>query len=461
MSKIAKTIVRLLPMAGLLTGLAACGGSKDTAPGDHGEDIDTLRVVTLYGPTSFFEYRGELMGLDYENVKRFAEDEGMVLEIQPVGSISELVETLREGKAHLAAYPVPSIDEYDDALIYCGPMEVTRQVLVQKAGDHKVADVTQLVGKDIYVEKDSKYLFRLQNLNDEIGGGINVITLPGDTIFSDDLLRMVKNGEIDFTVTDTRTASIFGNSFPTLDTSLSLSADQASSWAVAPGLDSLAVKIDRWENRTHSSEFVKEIYRRYYESAVSEEDLNLQNFKKLKKANGVSAYDEYFKRHAPTSGYDWELLAAIAFCESRYNTDVESRFGAKGLMQVMPETARAVGIDPGSLNSPDQNVKAAAKILSRLDKSFANRIENPEERMKFVVAAYNSGLGHILDAMALAEKIGLDPQKWYANVSVTTLLKSSPEYYNDPVVKHGFFRGRETVDFVDNVTGIYHYLKGS
>ena len=460
MTKFAKTIIRLLPMAGLLTGLAACGGSKDTAPGDHGEDIDTLRVVTLYGPTSFFEYRGELMGLDYENVKRFAEDEGMVLEIQPVGSISELVETLREGKAHLAAYPVPSIDEYDDALIYCGPMEVTRQVLVQKAGDNKVADVTQLVGKDIFVEKDSKYLYRLQNLNDEIGGGINVITLPGDTIFSDDLLRMVKNGEIDFTVTDTRTASIFGNSFPTLDTSLSLSADQASSWAVAPGLDSLAVKIDRWENRTHSSEFVKEIYRRYYESSVSEEDLNLQNFKKLKKANGVSTYDEYFKRHAPTSGFDWELLAAIAFCESRYNTDVESRFGAKGLMQVMPETARAVGVDPGSLNSPDQNVKAAAKILSRLDKSFANRIENPEERMKFVVAAYNSGLGHILDAMALAEKIGLDPQKWYANVSVTTLLKSSPEYYNDPVVKHGFFRGRETVDFVDNVTGIYHYLKG-
>ena len=128
-------------------------------------------------------------------------------------------------------------------------------------------------------------------------------------------------------------------------------------------------------------------------------------------------------------------------------------------MQVMPATSGAVGVDPGSLGDPDANVKAASKIISKLDKAFANKVEDRNERLKFVVAAYNSGLGHIYDAMALAEKHGMDPAKWTGNVSIAALMKSRPEYYNDPVVKNGYFRGRETVDFVDHVTGIYNYLQ--
>lgn len=439
-------------------------GKRNNILKDHGNSIDTLKVVTLYGPISFFDYRGEKMGIDYENVRKFAEDEGMVLEIEIAHNINELIDFLKSGKAYLAAYPVPSIAEYNSEVIHCGNKEITRQVLLQRKSDTKIDDVTELIGKDIYVEKDSKFHYRLVNLNEELGGGINIIPLNNDTIIQEDIIKMVSNGKIDFAVADSEIASLYQASYPNIDMSLKLSSDQSASWAVALGLDSLAAKINRWENRTHSSEFVKEIYKRYYDKTLVDNfDDNLSYFKniKLNKGQPVSKYDDLFKKYASDSGYDWKLLAAIAFCESRFNPLVESRFGAYGLMQVMPATANAVGIDPSSLGSPELNIKAASRILSRLDKAFKDKIKDPDERVKFVVASYNSGAGHILDAMRLAQKNGMDSQKWTGNVSIAALMKSRPEYYNDPVVKNGYFRGRETIDFVDHVMSIYNYLDSS
>ena len=405
-----------------------------------------------------------MMGIDYENVRKFAEDEGMVLDIKVLSNIHELIDSLRQGKAHLAAYPVPSIAEYKSEVIHCGHKEISRQVLVQKKGADQINDVTGLVGKDVYVEKNTKYQYRLDNLNEELGGGINIIALENDTITSEDFLQLVSSGKIEYAVVDSEIASLYQPAYPDLDITLPVSVDQAASWAVGLGLDSLAAKIDRWENRTHSSEFIKEIYKRYYDRTASEDfDINLSYFKKLNPGGKgkVSSYDDLFKKYSSSAGYDWPLLAAIAYCESRFNPSVESRFGAKGLMQVMPSTAKAVGIDPGSLSNPESNIKAASKIISKLDDTFENRVEDPEERIKFVVAAYNSGLGHIYDSMVIADKNGMDSQKWTGNVSIAALMKSRPEYYNDPDVRHGYFRGRETVEFVDHVMSIYNYLMDS
>lgn len=450
--------------------MAACGkksssesSTSDSIPTKHSPELpDTLKVVTLYGPTSLFDYRGELMGIDYENAKRFADDQNMEISVKTADNIRDLIDILEKGEAHLAAYPIPIIAEYNDKVIHCGHKEVSRQVIVQRSGDNTIKDVTGLIGKEIFVENESKYHFRLNNLNEELGGGIIIRPVVNDTIDSEDLMRMVAKGEIDYTVVDSNIASLYQPAFPNLDTSLAISADQAASWAVAPGLDALAESINGWENRTNSSQFVREIYRQYYETALSDNfDTNLSYFKErhLEKGNPVSDYDAYFKKHAATAGFDWELLAAIAYCESRYNTNIASRFGAYGLMQVMPASARAMGIDSSLLGNPDSNVLAAAKILRVLDESLEKKVPDREERIKFVLAAYNAGLGHINDAIALADKVGLDSGKWTGGVSVAALMKSRPEYYNDPVVRCGFFRGRETVDFVDHISTIYRYLK--
>ncbi len=447
---------------GLLLFSVSCGG-KNHNSSTNAEDAppDTLHVATLYGPTSYFNYRGQEMGFDYENVKRFANDENLVLDLKVAPTLQSLLNMIENGDIDLAAYPIPVIEEYKNLAKHCGYKEVTWQVLVQPDGKDKISDVTQLVGKTIYVEQDSKYHYRLNNLNQELGGGINIVPINKDSLITEDLIRMVDLGEIPLTVVDSDIAELNKSYYPRLDIDMKISLDQYSSWAVRNDLDSLASRIDTWEKRRDNSDMMKEIYKKYfeisknptpYEDPVKSLGLN------IKKGGKISVYDDSFKRHAHVSGYDWRLLAAIGFNESRFNNDIISWAGAQGLMQLMPVTAQAMGIDPSDLSNPDRNILAAAKLLKKLDSSLVDKVPDKDERLMFVIAAYNCGLGHIFDSIALADKFGLDSTKWLGNVSEAALMKSRPQYYNDPVVKNGYFRGRETTEFVDKVMSVYNYF---
>lgn len=446
--------------------LSGCGGSykrseekeatmEETVP-------DTLHAVTLYGPTSYFNYRGEEMGFDYENLRQFADEEGMVLDLKVVPSMQALLKQVSSGEAQLAAYPVPKIEEYSKLVKHCGPKEITWQVLVQPAGKHRISDVTELVGKTIYVEKDSKYHYRIKNLNDELGGGIDIVPISRDTLITEDLIEMVDRGEIPLTIVDSDIAELNKSYFPRLDIGMKVSLEQYSSWAVGNDCDSLAARLDRWEKRRDSSPMQKAIYKKYFEQSKTiplvEDEKALRGLR-LRKGGRLSPYDDLFKRHSSTAGYDWELLAAIGYNESRFDNRIVSWAGARGVMQLMPVTARAVGIDISQIDNPDVNIMGAAKLVKRLDEALSKKVTDKNERLKFVLAAYNSGLGHILDAIALAGKYGLDDTVWQGNVSEAALMKSRPQYYNDPVVKNGYFRGRETVDFVDKVMRTYSAFK--
>lgn len=422
---------------------------------------DTLHAVTLYGPTSYFQYRGQEMGFEYENLKQFAEDEDLILDLKVASSMNSMFDMVKSGEADLIAYPVPKIEEYSDLVRYCGNKEITSQVLVQPKSEHQATDVTELVGKTIYVEKDSKYHYRLENLNDELGGGITILPVSKDTLITEDLIAMVDNGEIPLTVVDSDIAELNRSYFPNLDISLKLSLDQYSSWAVRKDCEELAEKIDNWGKRKETSEMMRSVYKKYFEDSKESpfyNDTEKMYGLKLKKGDRLSPYDNLFKHHSSVAGFDWRLLAAIGYNESRFNPNIVSWAGARGVMQLMPRTAKAMGI--GDINKPDDNILAAARLLKKLDESLAAKVPDKEERMKFVVAAYNSGLGHIYDAIALAQKNGLNPQVWSGNVSEAALMKSRPQYYNDPVVKNGYFRARETVDFVDRVMNVYSYYKG-
>lgn len=126
-------------------------------------------------------------------------------------------------------------------------------------------------------------------------------------------------------------------------------------------------------------------------------------------------------------------------------------------MQLMPATARAMGVPPGKEQNPEESIKAAVKYIASTAQSFAAVPE--EEQTKFVLAAYNSGIGHVLDAMALAEKYGKNKYIWQNNVENYILLKSDEEYFTDPVCKNGYFRGIETYNFVREVTSRYEQYK--
>jgi len=171
----------------------------------------------------------------------------------------------------------------------------------------------------------------------------------------------------------------------------------------------------------------------------------------------ISPWDDIIKVFSDSIKWDWRLLASLICQESRFIPDVESRAGAYGLMQIMPETGKNFGIDITS--SPRDNIEAGAKYINWLHSIFDPKIPDENERRKFILASYNAGPGHVLDAMKLAEKNGKNPAIWDDNVAVWLLKKSEPQYYTDKVVKNGYFRGKESVAFVNEVLERYEHYK--
>lgn len=418
---------------------------------------DTLRVATLYSPQSFFIYREEPMGYDYDLINRLVSDKGMTLKLEVAPTLAAAVELLDSGRVDLIAYEVPVTAEYKEHVIPCGPVNVTSQVLVQPLVDGKarITDVTQLAGKDVYVEKDSKYQARLINLNNEIGGGIKIHSVDREEMITEDLIDLVSRDSIPLTVVDSDIARINKTYYPRLDITLPVSFQQRSAWGVAPDRKWLADSIDAWIGESRTRTAANDLLKRYFELSKAALPLSDLQFKDGK----ASPFDDIFKRCAKSTRWDWRLLAALGWVESNFQNDAVSWAGAVGIMQLMPSTARAYGSTPEEILDNERCVEVAVKILNDIDKQLASKVKDPQERAKFVMGAYNAGLAHIFDAMALAEKYGLNPDVWDDNVARAVMMKTKPEYYNDPVCSHGYFRGRETIEHVKRVFAFYDKCK--
>lgn len=452
----------------LISAIAAggCGGngSADTADSASSSSgrlqlPDTLRVGTLYSPTSYFIYRETEMGYDYDLARRFASDKGMEMQIVVANNLARAVEMLDSGLIDLLAYEVPVTAEYRERVVACGVENITHQVLVQprRAPDSlRITDVTQLAGREVYVENDSKYYHRLLNLNNEIGGGINIRPVERDTLITEDLIAMVSDGEIPLTVVDSDIAALNKSYYPDLDITLEVGFPQRSAWAVARDKAWLADTINAWSAQEAPRRERASLLKRYYERSKQAGDaLYVLDFSKGR----MSPYDNLFRRYASQLGWDWRLLSAIGYAESRYDSTQVSWAGARGLMQLMPATARAFGLSEERMADNEGSVSTAVKVLKSLDNSLKKEVPDTQERVKFVLAAYNSGLAHILDAIAIARKHGMKADVWDGNVAEALLLKSNPEYYNDPVCRYGYFRGRQTFDYVRTVMACYAKAK--
>ncbi len=367
-------------------------------------------------------------------------------------SLSALIEMMDSGKIDVAAYEIPITAEYRSHVVHCGTENITHQVLVQpkKGPDERITDVTQLVGKEIYVEKDSKYQHRLNNLNDEIGGGIIIHTVAEDTLITEDLIEMVSTGKIPLTVVDSDIAQLNKTYYNSLDIGMEISFPQRSSWGVTPGKEWLADSIDSWFADSEPQSMQARLLKRYFELSKENPVYNID----LSKGR-ISPYDNLFKKYASQIDWDWRILASQGYTESHFDSTVVSWAGARGIMQIMPRTASAYGLPSSQITNPEANIKTAVAILKDLDKSLTKHVPDTEERRKFVLAAYNSGIAHIYDAIALAKKYGKNPQVWSGNVEEALLMKANPEYYNDPVCKFGYFRGRQTTQYVIKVLDFY------
>jgi membrane-bound lytic murein transglycosylase F len=409
---------------------------------------DTLRVATMYGSTSYFFFRDELMGFDYEMAGNLAKHLHLNLKISIAKSEKEMYQWLKERKVDIVSYNVIETKELKNQFSFVLPQPESYQVLVQNMGANAVSDVTELNGETVYVKENSIFHQRLKALNDEIGGSINIVLAP-DSLSDDDLIDMVSENKIKFTLAYHNVAMLHKSYNRGLDCRMPIGFNQRNGWLVRNESKNLKNAIENWGKQEETTQLQWELFKKYWEKSPY---IALRRITIPKGA--ISPFDHLFRKYAPNIGWDWRLLASVAFHESRFDSQEISWAGAAGLMQLMPRTAANFGLNRRTILDPEMNIEAGVQYIKSLNMSF-RQIQNKDERIKFILAAYNSGPAHILDAMALAQKYGKNPQIWFNHVEYFLLKKNEPEFYNDPVVKYGRFGGKETVRYVKNTLDTY------
>ncbi|MGI6073747.1 MAG: transglycosylase SLT domain-containing protein [Fermentimonas sp.] len=430
---------------------------------DYAEIVesDTLCVLTLNTSTSYFMYRDQPMGFQYDLIKSFCDDHSLNVKIIVAENVKSLIEKLKKGEGDVIAYNLPITNQMRDSIIFCGYKQVSHQVLVQQVREYDmmVKDVVDLIGRTVTVIEDSKYLDRIKNLNDELGGGIVIEVDAEDSLVVEDLIRGVSQGKIDYTVSEDDLAKLNQTYFNNIDVQLPISFDQRSSWAVRPDTPVLADSLDSWfAEKSMNTSYMKTLKRYFEETKGSSMDFGLRvgNFI----GNGIiSPYDIYFKRYGEEVKIDWRFLASISYQESTFNNEATSWSGAVGLMGLMPATATSYGLDKDKLFDAESNIMIGSRYFRYLMDVFSSTISDNSQVMKMALAAYNGGIGHIFDARALAEKYGADENVWEGNVEKYLDLKRLEQYYSDPVCKNGYFRGDETLKFVSDVINRWELYK--
>lgn len=327
-------------------------GAFTTNEVEAGDDYDLesirnsgeLIVATISGPETYYDYRGQEMGLQYALVQHFAETEGVSVRVELAKDTTELIHLLQEGDVDVVAYPLSQSYVDEMAMTAAG---------YNHAGTWAVRDNARALAKAL------------------------------DDWFHEGLISEVQDAE-----------------------------------------------KERLKQSRHVTRRAQAVY--------------------LSRDRGViSVYDHLFKNASGITGWDWKLIAAQCYQESTFDPNARSYVGAQGLMQLMPGTARELGLNSTEVWQPDKNVDAAARYIVRLSSTFSD-IRDPQERIKFVLASYNGGARHVQDAQALARKYGKDPARW-DDVAPFILGLQHARFYRDPVVKYGYMIGSETVDYVQSI----------
>ncbi len=424
-----------------------------------------LTALTTYSGTSYFLYRGQAMGFEYDLLKRFADHLGVELEIIVSQNIDSLLTVVNNIEIDLVAHGITITSDRKEEVTFTDYLYLTHQVLVQRKPENwrnmkwsaieeeLVHDAIELIGDTVSVRENSSYFRRLKNLSREIGGEIYIDTLPGD-LSTDKIIKMVVDGEIKYTVADDNIARINASYYHSLDIDVPISFSQRIAWAVSPHSPELLAEVNDWLAEMKDEVDYYVIYNKYFKNRRNFRQRIQSDFYSLTN-NSISQYDELIKENAENIGWDWRLVASQIYQESRFDPNASSWAGAGGLMQIMPATAEELGVE--NRMNPEQSIRGGTQFVKRLWDSF-EEIEDSVQRIKFTLASYNCGYYHVLDARTLAEMNNLDPDRWDDNVEKMILELSYPDNYNKEGIKYGYVRGIEPYTYVEQIFERYdHY----
>ena len=467
--KILKIVLAFISIATIALIINSCENEKPVKINtlDELKSRGKIVAVTGYNNYSYFIYKGKIMGFEYEILKKFANSLGLEIEFKLERNINDMFEDIESNTADLIAYNLTVTNDRRENCEFTEYLDLIDQVLVQrkptnwrrmsldKIIDSLVKSPFEFDNKTVYVRKGSSYYNRLKNLADENGININII-VANDTLSTEDLISQVASGEIDYTIADENIAALNREYFTNLDIDTKISYQQRIAWAVNKNSAELLSELNKWLVDFRKTLEFKVIYERYYEHKNYYKSRRQSSFL-LKDGGKISQYDNIIKKYAKTINWDWRLVSSIVFQESKFVNEDTSWAGAVGLMQILPETGAAYGVD--DLLNPEKNIQVGVKYLKWLDDYWKRKVKNSNERIKFVLASYNLGYGHVDDARKLAIKYGADSAKWSDNVETYLMKKSNEKYYNDNVVRNGYCRCKETLQFVKDIIQRYARYK--
>lgn len=405
-----------------------------------------IRMITRNNAANYFLFKGQLLGFEYELAQQFAKKNKLRLEIIVPPEDEDLFDWLSQGKGDfIAASLSPTNKRLAKEIKFSRHYLKTQHQLVQRKDEELIIDLEQLNGRTIAIRKSSAYTETIKNLQD-IGIKVTPEFVPED-LETEEIINRVAIGLYDLTVSDSHLLELEMLWRDDIQASMSLSNEKEIGWVVRNNNPSLLKAINRFHRKNYKSLVYNLTYQKYFVNA-SHKTKEIADKKEA--SESISPYDDIVKEYATKYGFDWKLITAQMYQESRFDPNAKSWVGALGLLQVMPRTGKEFGFT--NLKDPQTGLHAGVKYLQWVQNRFDEELP-VKDRMWFTLASYNAGVGHVRDARRLAKKMGWNPNRWFNNVERAMLLLRLKKYHRRS--RFGFVRGREPVAYVRKIK--HHY----
>jgi len=421
---------------------------RDDLPGIARDGV--LRVLTRNNAASYFIWRGKPLGFEYELISRFAKQSKLSLEMIVARSRDQLLPSLLRGEADIvAAGLAATADRHEGGVAFTRPYKESYELVVTRAGDDTLVEPADLAGRTVTVRQSSPAWKLLQRLADE-GLEVTLEAAPED-VETEEIIARVASGLYDVTVADAYSTKVALTWRDDVRSAFALDGPVPVAWAVREDNPELLAALNDFLDREYRQLNYNVIYARYFKNPRSIRSHVEHRADAGISGNHLSPYDDIVRRHAAKHGFDWPLIVAIMYRESRFDPKVRSWAGARGLMQLLPVTAQRFGVT--DLDDPETSIIGGLRLLDWLYQQMEPEL-SVKDRTWFALAAYNAGLGHLLDARRLAREMNLDPDRWFENVEKAMLKLSEPEFYRR--ARHGYVRGKEPVSYVRDIRELYN-----
>jgi membrane-bound lytic murein transglycosylase F len=404
-----------------------------------------LRILLPNSPASYFLWRGELAGFEYELARRFAERHRMRLEVVVPPTQALAFDWLEEGRADIAGGFLERNGTDGHAVAYTDLLHQARLWVVGRRDDSpELVGWEDLAGATVAANADSMAWQELEERAREHGF---VLLSPVEGNDVEDLLNRMVAEEFDYAVVEEHLLGLELARRDDVRKHFEAATPVEHAWAVRATDEALLAALNEFFGEKYRGVIYNVLYRRYFED---ERAIRRRQDESIQITGKLSPWDEMVQRHAEKLDFDWRLIVAQMYYESRFDPEAVSSMGALGLMQVTPRAGEQVGVS--DLENPADNIRAGMLYLDWVRQRFPEDLP-VADRMWFSLASYNAGLGHVMDARRLAAQKGWDPDRWFDNVERAMLLLSQKKYYTQ--ARHGYVRGSEPVAYLDRISSLY------